>query len=47
MTTKQTCKNFGRDCIESIDWFEVLQAGVEDPCLHRPENWLMGQLIVL
>jgi hypothetical protein len=23
---------------------EVLQAGVEDPCLHRPENWLMRQL---
>jgi hypothetical protein len=25
--------------------FEVLQAGVEGPCLHRPENWLMRQLI--
>jgi hypothetical protein len=24
---------------------EVLQAGVEGPCLHRPENWLVRQLI--
>jgi hypothetical protein len=23
---------------------EVLQAGVEVPCLHRPGNWLMRQL---
>jgi hypothetical protein len=23
---------------------EVLQDGVEDPCLHRPENWLVRQL---
>jgi hypothetical protein len=23
---------------------KVLQAGVEGPCLHRPENWLMRQL---
>jgi hypothetical protein len=23
----------------------VLQAGVEGPCLHRPENWLVRQLI--
>jgi hypothetical protein len=23
---------------------EVLQAGGEGPCLHRPENWLMRQL---
>jgi hypothetical protein len=25
--------------------FEVLWASVEGPCLHRPENWLVGQLI--
>jgi hypothetical protein len=25
-------------------WFEVLQAGVEGPCLCRPENWLVRQL---
>jgi hypothetical protein len=25
-------------------WFEVLRAGVEGPCLHRPENWLVRQL---
>jgi hypothetical protein len=25
--------------------FEVLHAGVEGPCLHRPENWLLRQLI--
>jgi hypothetical protein len=24
--------------------FEVLQAGVEGPCLHRPRNWLVKQL---
>jgi hypothetical protein len=24
--------------------FEVLQASVEGPCLHRPENWLVRQL---
>jgi hypothetical protein len=24
---------------------EVLQASVEGPCLHRPENWLLRQLI--
>jgi hypothetical protein len=24
---------------------EVLRAGVESPCLHRPENWLVKQLI--
>jgi hypothetical protein len=23
---------------------EVLQAGVEGPCLHRPKNWLVRQL---
>jgi hypothetical protein len=23
---------------------EVLQPGAEDPCLHRPENWLVRQL---
>jgi hypothetical protein len=23
---------------------EVLRAGVEGPCLHRPENWLVRQL---
>jgi hypothetical protein len=23
---------------------EVLQAGVEGPCLHKPENWLVRQL---
>jgi hypothetical protein len=23
---------------------EVLQDGVEGPCLHRPENWLVRQL---
>jgi hypothetical protein len=22
----------------------VLRAGVEGPCLHRPENWLVRQL---
>jgi hypothetical protein len=22
----------------------MLQDGVEGPCLHRPENWLMRQL---
>jgi hypothetical protein len=22
----------------------MLHAGVEGPCLHRPENWLMRQL---
>jgi hypothetical protein len=26
-------------------WFEVLWAGVEGPCLHKPENWLVRQLI--
>jgi hypothetical protein len=26
-------------------WFEVLQAGVKCPCLHRPENWLVRQRI--
>jgi hypothetical protein len=26
-------------------WFEVLGDGMEGPCLHRPENWLMRQLI--
>jgi hypothetical protein len=25
-------------------WFEVLQASVEGPCLHRPGNWLVRQL---
>jgi hypothetical protein len=25
--------------------FEVLQASVEGPCLHRPENWIVRQLI--
>jgi hypothetical protein len=34
------------DC-QNVMWFEVLQAGVEGPCLHRPENWLVGQLIDL
>jgi hypothetical protein len=24
-------------------WCEVLWAGVEGPCLYRPENWLMRQ----
>jgi hypothetical protein len=24
--------------------FEVLLAGVEGPCLHMPENWLVRQL---
>jgi hypothetical protein len=24
--------------------FEVLQASVEGPCLHRPGNWLVRQL---
>jgi hypothetical protein len=23
---------------------ELLRAGVEGPCLHRPENWLVRQL---
>jgi hypothetical protein len=32
-------KGFGVKC-----WFEVLQASVEGPCLHRPENWLTRQL---
>jgi hypothetical protein len=26
---------------------EVLLASLEGPCLHRPENWLMRQLIDL
>jgi hypothetical protein len=26
-------------------WFEVLQTGVKDPCLHGPENWLVRQLV--
>jgi hypothetical protein len=26
-------------------WFEVLRAGVKGPCFHRPENWLVKQLI--
>jgi hypothetical protein len=30
-----------------ICWFEVLQTGVQGPCLHRPENWLLRQLIDL
>jgi hypothetical protein len=25
--------------------FEVLWAGVEDPCLYRSKNWLVRQLI--
>jgi hypothetical protein len=24
--------------------FNLLRAGVEGPCLHRPENWLVRQL---
>jgi hypothetical protein len=28
-------------------WFEVLWASVEGPCLHKPGNWLMRQLIDL
>jgi hypothetical protein len=28
-----------------ICWFKALWAGVEGPCLHRPENWLVRQLI--
>jgi hypothetical protein len=26
---------------------EVLWAHIKSPCLHRPENWLVGQLIEL
>jgi hypothetical protein len=26
-------------------WFEVLWASVKGPCLYRPENWLIRQLI--
>jgi hypothetical protein len=26
-------------------WFEVLWAGVEGPCLHRPKSWLVKQMI--
>jgi hypothetical protein len=26
-------------------WCEVLWASVKGPCLHRPENWFMRQLI--
>jgi hypothetical protein len=34
---------------EALDLFQsmffiLLHAGVEGPCLHRPENWLMRQL---
>jgi hypothetical protein len=28
-----------------ICWFKALWAGVKGPCLHRPENWLVRQLI--
>jgi hypothetical protein len=28
-------------------WCEMLCAGVKGSCLHRPENWLMRQLIDL
>jgi hypothetical protein len=33
----------GQGCV--MCRFEVLQAGVESPCLYRPENWLLRQLI--
>jgi hypothetical protein len=26
-------------------WFEVLQASVKGPCLYRPENWFVRQLM--
>jgi hypothetical protein len=32
-------------CQNVMCQFEVLQAGVKGPCLHRPENWLMRHLI--
>jgi hypothetical protein len=25
--------------------YEMLWAGIKGPCLHRPENWLVRQLI--
>jgi hypothetical protein len=31
-------------CLIVTCWLEVLNAGVEGPCLHRPGNWLMRQL---
>jgi hypothetical protein len=27
-----------------MSYLVVLHAGVEGPCLHRPENWLVRQL---
>jgi hypothetical protein len=32
------------DVTVSIRRQVLLHAGVEGPCLHRPENWLMRQL---
>jgi hypothetical protein len=31
-------------CQNVMCWFEVLGAGVEGPCLHRPGNWFVRQL---
>jgi hypothetical protein len=42
-TEKQnTTKKSGKEDV--MWWFEVLWAGAEHPCLHRPGNWLMRQL---